>query len=486
MIYIALTNAALMIFYRETVSAAFYFKTKLRPDAPEEMTMRSHKFLLAMRGILATAILVLAWATVRPAAAHTEKAVYRFTDGADGGYPEGGLIADKDGNLYGTTFSGGGSCEVFGGCGTVFRLSRAKEGGWTLTVLHTFLGFPSDGESPSGRLVFDAQANLYGTTSAGGSIVNGFDSGTVYELTPTKSGEWTETIIHNFGVGNDGAFPYSNLVFDPAGNLYGTTNSGGGGTNSTFCTNGCGTVFELSPQGNGQWTETILHAFHQGGGGSPDGQNPFAGVAIDSGGNLYGTTYYGGPDDDGTVFRLSRQDGEWKETGQFAFRGLMNSNKNGNNPYAGVIVDGSGNIFGTTAGGGNSRGNGVVFELSPGSSGKYQETVIHELGDPRYVDGELPYTTVVMDAAGNLYGGTFIGGGEDLPTCSDWDGCGVVFKLAPNGDGTWNETILYAFTGGADGGELFDDSLLLDSSGAILGTTFAGGDGSGVVFAVKP
>jgi len=448
--------------------------------------MRFNKFSRALQGILAVSFLTASPAAVRPAAAGTEKVLYSFTDGADGGYSQAGLIADKDGNLYGTTLSGGVSCELFGGCGTVFRLSRAKGGGLTLTVLHTFAGFPTDGEAPSGGLVFDAEGNLYGTTTLGSSQFSALDNGTVFELTPTKSGEWTETILHNFGGGNDGVFPYSNLVFDQAGNLYGTTNSGGGGTNSTFCTNGCGTVFELSPQGNGQWTETILHTFPQGGGGSPDGQNPYAGVVFDSAGNLYGTTYYGGPDDAGTVFRLGRQNGQWKETGLFAFRGELNSDPKGNNPYAGVMVDGSGNIFGTTAGGGNSRGDGVVFELSPGSTGKYQETVIHVLGDPRYVDGELPYTAVVMDAVGNLYGATSDGGGENLPTCPDYDGCGVVFKLAPNANGSWSETILYAFTGGSDGGFPEDDRLLLDPAGEILGTTHSGGDGFGVIFAIKP
>jgi uncharacterized repeat protein (TIGR03803 family) len=442
-----------------------------------------------MSRILATAAILLilvasSWATGR------EKILYSFQGGSDGTNPIAGLAFDAKGNLYGTTYIGGnGPC--LHGCGIVFKLTPNKSGSWTETILHQFGTSSGDGAGPQGSLVFDKQGNLYGTTSSGGVHLD--DEGTVFKLTPTKSGDWTETIIHNFDCisGNDGCVPHSNLVFDGAGNLYGTTTKGGGGTNSTFCENGCGTAFKLAPNGDGSWTESLIHAFPKGGGGTPDGQNPDAGLIIDKAGNLYGTTFFGGPNDQGIVYKLApTKGGGWKESILFRFHGLEHAT-GGANPYGGLVMDKIGNLYGTTVGGGDAvLQSGVVFKLTPTQKGGWKETVIHNFPTPRYHDGELPYTGLLIDASGSLYGAALAGGGKQEPNCQDFDGCGVVYKLAPTRSGGWKESILYAFQGGSDGSVPQDDRLVMDASGHLYGTTFAGGTisnavANGVVFEVQ-
>jgi len=418
-------------------------------------------------------------------AASPEQVLYAFQGGSDGEFPTAGLVADAQGNLYGTTTGGG----AFAG-GTVFKLTHEQDGSWSESVIHSF-GDGNDGANPAASLIFDKSGNLYGTTTAGGANPP-ISDGTAFELSPTSSGEWTETILHSFncteGPGdNDGCQPYSYLVFDKDGDLYGTTLEGGGGDFTTFCQNGCGTVFELSPSQNGTWTEKLIHTFPNGEGGTADGQNPYAGLTFDNEGNLYGTTWIGGPDDAGTVFRLTPSaNGQWKEN-VWSFKSTVNDPPDGANPYASVIFDKSGHLFGTTRdGGGQVGGYGTVFELALTSQGQVQETVVHAFPTPRYVDGELPLTAVTMDAAGNLYGATSVGGGEQEPDCFDFDGCGVVYKLSPNSDGSWTETVMYQFSGGSDGSEPSLDRVLVDSAGNVYGTTSIGGIGGGVVFKVTP
>jgi uncharacterized repeat protein (TIGR03803 family) len=422
-------------------------------------------------------------------AASSEKVLYNFQDGADGAAPMSGLISDAHGNLYGTAFIGGEF-----GAGTAFRLTQDKNGSWTETTIYSFQGNlngTADGGGPAAGLVFDDAGNLYGTTTAGGDNPP-ISDGTVFKLTPTKSGEWKETILHSFncteGKGDsDGCNPNSYLIFDKAGNLYGTTLKGGGGAFTTFCQNGCGSVFKLAPNKDGSWTESLIHTFPNGDGGTPDGQNPYAGLLLDDSGNLYGTTWVGGPDDEGIIFRLAPEsNGKWKETVLFHFHDLVNDPPDGANPYAGLIMDKAGNLYGTTRdGGGKVGGYGVVFQLTPTAKGEWKEKVIHAFPTPRYRDGELLMTGVIADAAGNLYGAAPFGGGKQEPDCGDYDGCGVVYKLSPNSNGTWTETILYAFQGGSDGGEPLPDRLLIDSKGNLFGTTFAGGLGAGTVFEIK-
>jgi uncharacterized repeat protein (TIGR03803 family) len=428
----------------------------------------------------ALAILSAVMLAASTGASGQETVLYNFQVGSGGYHPVAGLVTDAQGYLYGTTDIGGdGGC--IGGCGTVFQLTPAKNGGYTKKTLYVFQGGPSDGQNPQARLILDAHGDLYGTTTGGGAAF----VGTVFKLAPAKRGEWKETIIHSFNCNTgDGCSPYSFLISDKAGNLYGTTTSGGGGDNTEFCTNGCGTVFRLSPQKDGSWTERLLYTFPKQ--FVPAGAVPYAGLWMDANGRLYGTTYYGGQG--GVVFRLTPSTrGLWKET---VLHGFSNNGTDGINPYASVVMDGSGNLYGTTTRGGDSSlPSGIVFMLSPTAKGEWIETIIHDFPSPRYVDGELPYTGVVEDAAGNLYGAASDGGGENEGNCPDYDGCGVIYKLSPNSDGTWSETILYAFQGGLDGGYPEDDVLAVDKQGNLLGTAVTGGTGgagAGVVFKVKP
>jgi len=222
--------------------------------------------------------------------AWTETVLHAFTGPPDGGIPQGAPIMDAQGNLYGTTAAGGsGSCA--GGCGAVFELTPSQSGSsWTETVLHSFAG--ADGAQPYNGLVADAQGNLYGTTQLGGA----YGGGTVFELTP-ENGVWTEILLYSFTGGADGGHPISQLVFDNAGNLYGTTYAGGSGLRG-----GRGVVFELTPsQGGSSWTETVLHRFA----GKPDGAHSASGLVFDTEGNLYGTTGEGGLRNRGVVFEVS-------------------------------------------------------------------------------------------------------------------------------------------------------------------------------------
>jgi uncharacterized repeat protein (TIGR03803 family) len=332
--------------------------------------------------------------TPRAGGGWTEEVLYSFNlDGADAVYPEGDLIIDSAGNLYGTANGG-----VYGD-GTVFELIHGSTGGWTETVLHSFSPNGGDGQSPRASLILDAAGSLYGTTQYGGA-----GGGTVFELTPTEQG-WTETILHNFGSGADGAWPYSSLIFDSGGNLYGTTWRGG--------VYGAGTVFELTPDLSGGWTEMILHDF----GKSVDGASPYSGLILDAAGNLYGTAYYGGTYDGGMVFELTpTARGSWMEK---LLHNFNNSNgKDGYQPYAGLIFDTKGNLYGTTLYGGSGACNdgifgsgcGTVFELMPQAGGHWTETILHDFNyDGR--DGIFPYSTLTLNSVGNLLGTTYLGGG---------------------------------------------------------------------------
>jgi uncharacterized repeat protein (TIGR03803 family) len=384
-----------------------------------------------------------------PPAAPSFTVLHSFAGGADGAQPVAGLIRDAAGNLYGTTYVGGGSDACGYGCGTVFKLSptgtetvlhsfingmdgsspngllrdaagnlygTANSGGadgagvvfklssiGTDAVLYTVTG-GADGFEPNGPLIQDAVGNLYGTTNAGGSTTGTCRCGVVFELIRRNSG-YDFKVLQNFTGGADGAIP-AGLVRDAAGNLYGTTSYGGGG--SKVCTDapgGCGTVFKLSPTG----TKTILHRFT----GGADGAHPAGNLIQDAAGNLYGTTEYG----EGVVFKLSPTGCTY--TILYSFTG----GADGAGPSSGVIRDAADNLYGTTLGGG-AYGAGVVFKLSPTGT----ETVLHSFtGGP---DGANPFAGLVPDTAGNLYGTTLYGGAASS-TCAFGNGCGVVFRLAP-------------------------------------------------------
>ena len=286
--------------------------------------------------------------------------LYNFTGGADGGTPLAGLVRDAKGNFYGTTYSRGSSYQ-----GVVFKLTQKGK----QTVLHTFTGHGGDGSSPVGTLVRDAKGNLYGTTQRGGS--NGL-SGTVYRLDRTGK----ETVLHSFiGAPTDGEEPDAGLVQDLNGNLYGTTYLGGDSDS--------GVVFKVNAVGH----ETVLHSFT----GHSDGR-PMASLIRDTHGTLYGTT----SEADGTVFKLGKRG---KEKVLYQFGGTSD----GNSPYAGLSRDAQGNIYGTTFYGGY-QDNGVVFKLD--SAGN--ETVLYTFTGGS--DGGNPFAGVILDTQGNLYGTTYHGG----------------------------------------------------------------------------
>jgi uncharacterized repeat protein (TIGR03803 family) len=266
--------------------------------------------------------------------------------------------------LYGTTYYGGASGTGCGGsgCGTVFQLAPGTNGKWTEKVLHSFKANGKDGYNPDASLIFDAAGNLYGTTNAGGAS----DYGTVFELVPGRNGTWTETVLYSFGQGKDGTGPTAGLIFDTAGNLYGTTSAGGTGQCQDYNGNiiGCGTVFQLTPGTNGKWKEKVLHNFNYNG---TDGNVPQAGLTFDLTGNLYGTTQFGGANGYGSVFQLTPgPNGRWRAKVLHSFNA---NGKDGYNPYASLIFDVAGNLYGTTVYGGGSGGCGTacgtVFEIMP-------------------------------------------------------------------------------------------------------------------------
>lgn len=331
--------------------------------------------------------------------------LYTFTGGADGGSPRDSVVFDKAGNLYGTTFQGGTGTCMGGGCGTVFELSP-NNGTWTETVIHTFTGSlsgGSDGADPSAGLIFDKSGNLYGTATYGGP--NG--QGVAFELIPSN-GTWSESVIYSFLGAPYGGGPVGGLLFDKAGNLYGTT--GGGSSFSAQA----GIVFELSPNSGASWTETVLHSF----GGTNDGWASLAGLISDSEGNLYGTTYYGGSNNCGsgacgTVFELSRSDGTWTESVIYNF-----TNADGYYPESGLLLARSGRLYGTTYYGGTQDG-GTVYELGKLENGTWKHVILYSFSSVGGT-GLYPVGPVIEDDRLNLYGTTVEGG-----TNAE----GVVFEL---------------------------------------------------------
>ena len=398
------------------------------------------------------------------ASAQTLTTLYSFhTDPGDGALPSARLIADAAGNLYGTTSGGGGEKSY----GTIFKLTPTG----TETVLHRFNGY--DGAGPQAGLIADAAGNLYGTTKYGG-----INYGTVFKLTLNPDGTYSHGILHSFtGYPNDGAAP-DGLMADAAGNLHGTTTFGGASSCGGF---GCGTVFRLTKNPDGTYTETLLHSFtgsSDGWFGGSDGQYPFSGLIADGTGSLYGTTLYGGGSGCethgcGTVFRLMpNPDGTYSESVLYRFTG----GRDGAAPYAGLLADATGNLFGTTSAGGGAQacpaGCGTVFKLTANPDGTYSESVLHRFaGDS---EGQAPYASLIADAAGNLYGTTHAGGLIESG-CSGW--CGTVFVLTPTG----TLAVLHRFTF-SDGANPFA-ALMADADGNLYGTASVGGSNSyGTVF----
>ena len=331
---------------------------------------------------------------VTSAGVHT--VLYNFTGGADGGEPYKGVTLDAHGNVYGTAVTGGGgSCE--GGCGVVYRLANSG-GTWTQSVIHTFTG--SDGSGPGSPVTIDKHGNVYGTTPTGGTL----GVGVVYELRPEESG-WNFRVIHTFTGGTDGAGGSAGkLLIDANGRLYGVCTVGG--------VTGLGTVYELS-RSDDHWRFTTLYAFKD----QPDGALPYGGLIFGQRGDLYGTTYYAGANDFGTVYKLSHKRGTWTESVLYSFKG----GRDGASPISSLVSDAAGNLYGTTSdGGAASCVCGVIFKLTQSADGSWTESVAYRFpGVPR---PGFAYNGMVPDAAGNFYGATVHGGrGND----------GAIYQFTP-------------------------------------------------------
>jgi uncharacterized repeat protein (TIGR03803 family) len=331
----------------------------------------------------------------------THTVLYSFTSGADGAQPYGGVTLDPQGNLYGSAVAGGssvGSC-ADGGCGVVYKLTPSSDG-WTQTVIHAFTG-GKDGSGPGGALTIDKHGNLFGMAPTGGA----FGLGVIYQLRPDHSGNYVFRVIHAFTGGRDGERASAGrLLLDDAGNLYGVSTVGGAHEK--------GTAFELTRAPGEKWKFTTLYAFK----GQPDAGFPYGGLIFDASGNLYGTTYYDGANNLGSVYQLARNPaGGWKERVLYSFAG----GHDGSNSISTLVLDQAGNLLGTTSEGGTS-GLGTIFKLTHGS-GTWTESVEYAFsGSP---DGAYAYNGMVADAAGNFYGATVRGGTDD--------GDGTIYTFTP-------------------------------------------------------
>ena len=480
----------------------------------------------AIRGALTLAVIsALLLVAVRPALAQTEIVLYNFCSQpncVDGEGPASSLTRDGSGNFYGTTALGGANMY-----GTVFELSPSGAGGYNETVLYSFCSVQNcaDGNDPTSTLIFDGVGNLYGTACSGGAngqgvpsaCGDGFDGyGVVFELTPKPGGGcpsgsnsgngWCETVLYSFKSTPDGASPFSGLTFDPSGNLYGTTYGGGSGT---------GTVYELSPNGKGGWSEFVLYSFCAQAkcvdGAHPDGQVQAAN------GNLYGTTESGGTSEAGTVFGLSPEPHGGCPSGSYTGNGWCEAilhnfaghPTDGNYPSGTPTLDSAGNLYGTTVYGGNGRCNdviqgcGTVWKMTP-SGGAYTEKVLHSFQSGPGLFGccfaiqapDLPLPGVVLDSSGNLYGMTTYGGTpsycQEKGKRADVQGCGALFEFVKRPKGTkYTTELLWIFTLGDGANPL---SSLISVGGNLYGTTYNGGlgdfcpylDGCGVAFEFTP
>ena len=388
--------------------------------------------------------------------AQTLSVLHNFSGGRDGANPYAGVTVDRAGNIYGTTSAGGnrgGGCTQFGGCGTVFKL-RQSSSGWILSSLYVF-DSGRDGFDPLARVLFGPDGSLFGTTSLGGhedggtvfelsapagacksalclwnqtvsyllnggsgygdltfgasgsiygtTVSGGNGLGMVFELTPSN-GVWAETDLYAFNGQPDGEYPYSGVVFDQAGRLYGTTLYGGGGTECGY--QGCGAVYQLTPSMSG-WTEAILYAFQDG----SDGAWPYGGVILDQAGNLYGTTTEASNGGGGTLYKLVPSGDSWTLAVLHTF--------SGSGPFVSLAINMNGNLYGTAEVSG-AYGHGSVFELKLQQNGSWVYVDLHDFTGGS--DGANPFSSVAFDGAGHLYGTASSGGAF---------GYGVVWEITP-------------------------------------------------------
>jgi uncharacterized repeat protein (TIGR03803 family) len=425
--------------------------------------MHSSNVRIAKLGILLLGITLLLVAGA--SAASKEKVIYSFQGGSDGSNPWSDLVADAAGNLYGTTTAGGTGCN----CGTVFELMRTKDG-WKEQVLYSFTE-GSDGGEPQTGLILDDAGNLYGTTWSA-----------VFQLAPNGHGGWTESNLYTIPFG---IWPAGDLAFDAKGNLYGASADDGnygnhcGGKSDT----GCGFVFQLSPQAGGSWTETTIYTFS----GAPDAASPSSGLALDAAGNLYGVSSGGGTGSCliryqnatsgcGTVYELSpNSGGNWTESVLYSF---TRGGGHGVYPLGGLLFDKASDVYGVSRAGGD--GLGTVFKLHNSKKSGWQQTDLHLFyGKPN--DGSTPIGRLATDAERNLFGVTSSGGANRA---------GTVFEMR-HLKNRWKEIVLHSFGASGDGAEPLA-GLAFGQNGHLYGTTQNGGTGTacrggcGVVYEVTP
>ena len=412
-----------------------------------DVHLHARKSAVALFAVIA-AVLTIA----SPVHAQTLTVLHTFNGPPDGSYAVAGPAMDAAGNVYGTTLNGGAHNKGF-----VFKVAH-RGSGWLLTPLYSFLG-GLDGSAPLAGVTIGRDGNLYGTASSGGQ----HGAGVVYKLSPPPSicrsvlCPWTETVLYQFTGGADGGEPAAAVIFDSAGNLFGTAASGGTRNN--------GVVFKLTPSGSG-WTESVLYTFA----GSPDGNVPLSALTFDTSGNLYGTTN-GGGSGSGTVYQLTPSGSGWTEKILYAFQG----SHDGANPTAGVVLDPEGNLYGATFYSGPGNG-GTIFELTP-SGGNW---IFNALYSPVLQGFGGVYSTLARSSGGILYGALLTGG--ITQDCSGY-GCGEIFQLSPF-NGGWVYTSLYQFTGGSDGAAPYG-GVILDSAGNLYGTD-VGLQNDGNVFEITP
>jgi len=462
----------------------------------------ANKRSLFLRGVLLGIFAMLLEGSTL-ATGQSEYLVYSFPKTghsyAAGCEPQGNLVADSAGNLYGTTeYCGTGKS------GTVFKLSRpvppSKQ--WIETVLYSFNGDTSesgDAAFPRAGVIFDATGNLYGTAVGGANGV-----GVVFELSPPtiEGGAWTESLLYSFKGGlTDGAFTTHPLgtdypgsegvVFDGSGNLYGVTPLGGSSVQEYgFCTNGCGVVYKLTPPATagGAWTETVLYSFKA----RQGAVYPVGSPIFDAKGNLYGATE-GGTNRHplgAAAYRLTpptTEGGPWTYKLLYSFspfRGI------GDGPQNSLTLHNNGRLYGTTETAGPYDG-GTVFELVPPAvaGGAWTQNVLHNFGNG--TDGAYPLASVTFEKAGNLYGTTWVGGTGTTSSYCYYRGCGTVFELNPPASegGDWTETLVHSFPpwNSTTDGSAPNSSLIVWKTGVLFGATPGGGRGSeGTVFGVVP
>jgi uncharacterized repeat protein (TIGR03803 family) len=384
--------------------------------------------------------------------ASTSQVVYSLAGDEDGEYPDTDLIIDSAGNIYGTSVLGGDF-----GTGTVFQLTPSGSG-YVHTVLYSFTG-GADGGQPYKGVTLDAQGNLYGTAVVGGTggICAGEGCGVVYKLTKNGS-TWTQSVIYNFTGKSDGYGPGSGVTFDKAGNLYGTTPTGGAKS--------MGVIYELSPSGS-SWTFKVIHTFS----GGSDGTGGSAGrLLLDAAGRLYGVCTVGGANGAGVAYKLTLVQGTWKFQTLYAFKGTPDAGF----PYGALSMDSSGNLYGTTYySGANNLGS--VYQLAL-KGGVWTENLLYSFKGG--TDGASPISNVNVDPSGDLYGTTSEGGGR----CS----CGAIYRLTLPRGGQWTESVVYRFKNTPDGGFVYN-GMVPDSSGHYFGSTVHGGTaGEGAFYQFTP